>query len=799
MKKIFCLILSVFVPFFVLGYSISNSSILDENGKIVNFTGINVPYLAFLSNNEIENAIKTIYESKIKVIRIFASSHGSKQYSFENMLGVYNENMFSKVDLILAKASKYGLKVIITLMDNNKTYGGKEVYKDWVGGNHNDILFKDKISREYFKKFILKFITRKNTTSGVIYKNDPTIFAWDICNEADNEVVDNKTFYEWINEVAKFIKANDTNHFVTINLKKILTSEEVINFYDYYLNPDIDLISYNIYLTKSGSMDTVLKDIENNNKLFYLNINKPIILNFADSSENNNNSIDYVAERFFNNYGSIIIYNYGGFGSYANYPGAFNLNNKIIKDSFIAAFSKANNRNFQAISIKNIKIKPDQQSAIAGFSLSNAAEVEIYYGENLPLKNKTKKLNVSGEAEIVITDLKPETKYLFFIKAKSGNLSGISQLSSFTTLKLTRIKAVQFKRSNNFIKAIGTKFYDGNRVYRYLGTSNYYLRNSGKETINYILSEAAKAGFKVIRVGSNAEAESFDTVDKRNLNRFFRIGKDYFNEDAYKELDYVLDTADKYGLRVILHFTDNWEYYGGVKVIAGWAGVSKNDFWTDENSKKYYRQSIDKIVNRKNTVNGRIYKNDPTIFAYDLCNEPRDENDQTSKTLAMWIDEMSTYVKSVDPNHLVTTGLEGFFLKDDGTHYSGADYILCHKPKNIDFCTFHIYPTYSHNHFSLSTTEWLIKKWIKEGHETVGKPVVMEEYGISRNDEEYPKAKWIREMTRIFFENGGDGANYWFFIDENYVYGDGFEVRPSETAYMNEFIRWANILNKDGY
>ncbi len=792
MKKYFYFLILLLLPITIFCYSISGPEILDDNNKPTYLTGINVPYLAFLSNNEIESALNKISKSGLKIIRIFASSRGNKEYAFEKMLGVYNESMFNKLDNLLLKAEKLGLKVIITLMDNNKTYGGKEIFKDWLGGNHEDIFFKDKISREYYKKYILKFILR--------YKNNKTILAWDLCNEVENtHDEDGKNLYNWINEMAGFIKANDKMHLVTINVKNLLVSDEIINTFDIFLNPNIDIVFYNIFV-KNISVENIDKNISKLNELFYHNVNKPIMLCFSDSSENNLNTITPVFNTFFKKYGNILIYNYGGFGGYANYKGAYNFNDSNIINNFLSISTKMPSRNLQFISVKNISIKPNQQSAIINFELNKSANAEIFYGENLPLKFKTKSASISSDnSEIVLSGLKPETNYLFFIKLKSGAITTISNIHTFKTLKLTRIKAIPFKRSNNFIKAIGTKFYDGNREYRYLGTSNYYLRNAGKETINYILSEASKIGFKVIRVGSNAEAESFDKVDKKNLNRFFRIGKDYFNEDAYKELDYVLDAADKYGLRVILHFTDNWEYYGGVKVIAGWAGVSKNDFWTDETAKKYYKQSIDKIVNRKNTINGRLYKNDPTIFAYDLCNEPRNEADLTGKTLALWIDEMSTYIKSIDPNHLVTTGLEGFFLKDDGTHYSGADYILSHKPKNIDFCTFHIYPTYSHNHFSLSTTEWLIKKWINDGHNIVGKPVVMEEYGISKNDEEYPKAKWIGEMTRIFFENGGNGANYWFFIDENYAYGDGFEVRPSETIYVNEFIKWANFVNINGY
>ncbi len=793
MKKYFCLLIIFLLPVLISGFTILNADIIDETNNPVCVIGVNVPYLTFLSNNEIESALNKISKSGIKLVRFFASARGNTHYAFEKMLGVYNESMFSKVDFILQKSQNLNLKVIITLMDNNKTYGGKEVFKDWLGGNHEDIFFKDKISKEYFKKYLLKFIMR--------YKNNQTIFAWDLCNEIeDNHDEDGKILYNWINEIAKFIKINDKQRLVTVNIKKMSTSNEIINTYDIFLNPNIDLVFYNIFLTPNTNLESVAKSIINYNKQFFMNVNKPVLLCFGDLTDNKLNSISYISDIFFKNYGNVLIYNYGGFGVYSNYKGAYNFNDNNLTNSFINTSKGTSCKKMPIITVKNISVKPDQQSAIINFEINQSANTEIYYDENFPLKNKTKTIGVSKDnSEIVLNGLNPESSYLFIIKTTSANFTGISKVQTFQTLKLTRKKTVPFKRSNNFITVKGTKFYDGNREYKYLGTSNYYLRNAGKDTINYILSEAAKIGFKVIRVGSNAEAESFDKVDKKNLNRFFRIGKDYFNEDAYKELDYVLAAAEKYGLRVILHFTDNWEYYGGIKVIAGWSGVSKNDFWTDENAKKYYKQSIVKIANRKNTVNGKLYKNDPTIFAYDLCNEPRDEADQSSQTLAQWIDEMSTYVKSVDPNHLVTTGLEGFFLKDDGTHYSWADYILCHKPKNIDFCTFHIYPTYSHNHFSLSTTEWLIKKWINDGHNIICKPVVMEEYGIGKNDKEYPKAKWISEMTKIFFENGGNGANYWFLTDENYAYGDGFEVRLSETIYINEFIRWANLINRNGY
>ena len=35
----------------------------------------------------------------------------------------------------------------------------------------------------------------------------------------------------------------------------------------------------------------------------------------------------------------------------------------------------------------------------------------------------------------------------------------------------------------------------------------------------------------------------------------------------------------------------------------------------------YSALQVRKLANRKNTVNGRIYKNDPTIMSLELCNE----------------------------------------------------------------------------------------------------------------------------------------------------------------------------------
>ena len=55
-----------------------------------------------------------------------------------------------------------------------------------------------------------------------------------------------------------------------------------------------------------------------------------------------------------------------------------------------------------------------------------------------------------------------------------------------------------------------------------------------------------------------------------------------------------------------------------------WAGAEGHDvFFTDSGVKQLFKDHIDAMVNRRNTINNRLYKDDPTIFAWDLMNEPR--------------------------------------------------------------------------------------------------------------------------------------------------------------------------------
>ena len=48
-------------------------------------------------------------------------------------------------------------------------------------------------------------------------------------------------------------------------------------------------------------------------------------------------------------------------------------------------------------------------------------------------------------------------------------------------------------------------------------------------------------------------------------------------------------------------------------------------------------------------------------MAWELMNEPRCPGDFSASKLQHWIERTGEFLKSVDPNHLVAVGSEGFF------------------------------------------------------------------------------------------------------------------------------------------
>jgi mannan endo-1,4-beta-mannosidase len=138
------------------------------------------------------------------------------------------------------------------------------------------------------------------------------------------------------------------------------------------------------------------------------------------------------------------------------------------------------------------------------------------------------------------------------------------------------------------------------------------------------------------------------------------------------------------------------------------------------------------MVHHVNPYTDLVYRDDPTIFSWELANEPRRYPDA-------WIDETAAYIKSLDPNHLVTTGSEG------SPPWERQDFIETHNGPNIDYVTIHIWPQNwswfdPQNPTDYADSEKKARDYFKQHTEyanTLGKPLVLEEFGLARDWETF--------------------------------------------------------------
>ena len=124
-------------------------------------------------------------------------------------------------------------------------------------------------------------------------------------------------------------------------------------------------------------------------------------------------------------------------------------------------------------------------------------------------------------------------------------------------------------------------------------------------------------------------------------------------------------------------------------------------------------------------------------MAWQLCNEPRAFSKENKELFAEWIAKAAALIKSIDPNHMVSTGSEGYIGCE-------VDAELCeriHSDKNIDYLTIHIWPVnwgWAPRSNPDSGIESACSKSLEYIVEHIamakrmGKPLVIEEFGYSR-------------------------------------------------------------------
>jgi mannan endo-1,4-beta-mannosidase len=300
-----------------------------------------------------------------------------------------------------------------------------------------------------------------------------------------------------------------------------------------------------------------------------------------------------------------------------------------------------------------------------------------------------------------------------------------------------------------FVTREGTQFIEGGKRYVVLGANFWQGMSLGATAAGGDRARLVRELDRLHALGVNnirmvASAEGPDTAPYRIVPSLMPMPGVY-NEQVFQGLDVFLDELGKRGMRAVMVLNNYWEWSGGFGQYVSWSDGSKipdriansglyssyvtyvDRFYGCTTCQTAYRAHITALINRVNSVNGRMYRDDPAIFAWQLANEPRDY--PTS-----WINDTARFIKMLDPNHLVSVGSEGSW---------GGDFTTTHQSEYIDYTTCHIWvepwSKYTATDSSAgnlqSATSFAIN--YLQTHDNMakqlGKPLILEEFGLARD------------------------------------------------------------------
>lgn len=245
--------------------------------------------------------------------------------------------------------------------------------------------------------------------------------------------------------------------------------------------------------------------------------------------------------------------------------------------------------------------------------------------------------------------------------------------------------------AGGFVRTQGTNFTLDDKPFRFSGTNNYYLSYQDADMVEDVFARAAAHNFSVLRTWAFLDIgrpDGGDSVGGGAKNGVWFQALDpatnaiVFNESGLRHLDLVLATAARYKIRLILCLTNNWVDFGGMDQYVRWEALANasyaaegprhDDFYSRPWQRAAYAAYVTHVATRTNSVTGLAYKDDPTIFAWELANEPRclgsgaypSSNNCTLNyakyhvqpvafVIPPWVAFASQALKAADPNHLV--------------------------------------------------------------------------------------------------------------------------------------------------
>ena len=255
-----------------------------HRGRPFRIAGANNYYLAYQSRFMVDNVLETAAAQNLNTVRTWGfldigNADGSNSVNGPAN-GVYfhywngsepafndSENGLRKLDYVVYRAGQLHLKLILPFVNNWSDFGGMDQYVRWKGGSHHDDFYTDPTIRRWYEDWIAHLLNHVNSYTGIRYKDDTAILAWELANEErcsgsglypTSGSCTAQTITEWARDVSAYIKSIDRKHLLSSGSEGFYCEDPQST--DFTVNcsqgvdsialaklPDMDIHSYHLY------------------------------------------------------------------------------------------------------------------------------------------------------------------------------------------------------------------------------------------------------------------------------------------------------------------------------------------------------------------------------------------------------------------------------------------------------------------------------------------------------------------------------------------------------------------------
>ena len=380
-----------------------------------------------------------------------------------------------------------------------------------------------------------------------------------------------------------------------------------------------------------------------------------------------------------------------------------------------------------------------------------------------------------------------------------------------------------------FVSVEGTGFVLHGEPYRFVGTNMWYAAYLGapaeyggdRGRLGRELDLLESTGIDNVRVLGASERSPL----KHSLSPAISYRGKIENEYLLEGLDYMLAEMARRDMKAVIFLNNFWEWSGGMVTSLSWVNGGKYvdlgdpaapwpafalfsaRFYSNEDAVALYDRYVVTLLERRNTVNGRLYRDDPTIMSWQLANEPRPGDGEVSRTnlpaYYAWIRHTAALIHEHAPRQLVSLGSEGTM----GCLELDECFLGAHRDTGIDYATFHMWPKnwrwYDAQHpdatwdTTASRAGAYIDRHIGFAKE-LGMPLVLEEFGFERDlGKVSPESStdYRDRFFRLVFDrveassrDGGPlaGTNFWCWGGYGRAKHNDAVWREGDTAYTGD-------------